>query len=613
MKETRNKQELKESVEQRKFQFLKKPLGILPKTRTLMRLIFVTYTVVALVLLITLIGSVMMVKNIGTTSISTFSKELAEKQINNLNVDDIESYKNSTDPNNTDSEEYKKLHDKLKTINSDSGALYTYLLYSDDSAGDKAKMLLANMDSASSDYIQPGSESNTITSEDIQKAVDSTEAISLGEEKDGDNSYVTSLVPIKDSTGSVIAVLGVDYDSTSIHEINNKMLNSFVLKFLLICVIAFAFASFILVQTFGAEFLPLRYLKVASDKLGENKIDEAKEILDSYKPNLQNDMTRLYESQKQSIKSLDTLVLDIDGAVAELNSNAKVLKDSMELSNEVSKEITQRAGSLIAGSELQVESTKESSSATSEVATALQRMAENITDVADISSESYETSRQGLQSAEDLVTTIDKFQAENEKVIEDINKMIEQHQKIEKVLADITNIADQTNLLSLNASIEAARAGEHGKGFAVVAQEVRKLADESKTSVQEIGDLLNTIKDTNDSAVKSIDRASESLKVGVDAMLGVKNSFGTIVDKNQTLDASVQEVSAALEEVSASAEELSASIDTIAEVATESSSNLKEVSAQLAVQDEGVQRASTELHEVVNLADKLEKEIAKYK
>ena len=250
--------------------------------------------------------------------------------------------------------------------------------------------------------------------------------------------------------------------------------------------------------------------------------------------------------------------------VTELSEHARnVSESSVELAG-ASREIS--------------ESTRKQSEAASSVAAAVEEMAVSVNHVADnareartLTDEAGQASREGTSVIGGVVTEVTNIATavqESSSVIEDLGHQSAQIRSIVKVIDDV---AQQTNLLALNAAIEAARAGEQGRGFAVVADEVRKLAERTAASTREIGAMIEAIGSGTAQAVESMQRGVAKVENGVKLAREAGSSITAIDQRTQRVVETVTDISTAIEEQRSTTNEIARHIEDIARMAESNS------------------------------------------
>ncbi|WP_442854536.1 methyl-accepting chemotaxis protein [Bacillus sp. SJS] len=258
-------------------------------------------------------------------------------------------------------------------------------------------------------------------------------------------------------------------------------------------------------------------------------------------------------------------------------------------------------------------STEETAKAVQEIATGVQYVAERAASVSLTVSEAAEQTQKGSIYIDKAVKQMDDIYHSVEETTRLVIELGDKSAEINKIVDVITAISEQTNLLALNAAIEAARAGEHGKGFAVVADEVRKLAEGSKQSAEQITTLIRSIQKRTNLVIDHMAKEKEQAAGGLDLIKETGDNFTMIQKAVQDVNSQIQEVSATAEQMSASSEEVTASVEEMASIATESASSTQQVAAGAQQQYSSMEEIGQSINKLAELAAGLKTEVAKFK
>jgi methyl-accepting chemotaxis protein len=260
------------------------------------------------------------------------------------------------------------------------------------------------------------------------------------------------------------------------------------------------------------------------------------------------------------LRSIRDLVENVQGTVSELSEASRELQQS---SSSTEDALTKQ----------KIE--------TDSVATAITEMGETIKDVASTSEMAAENTQSGYQMAETGLTdisstkeTISYLSSDLDTANQEVTSLSSLSEKISSVLKVIKDIAEQTNLLALNAAIEAARAGEQGRGFAVVADEVRTLAGRTQSSTEEISSIISSVQNQTQRVVSNISSCKQKGDESVEkSELALTRIQSIMSNMQQILDNSTQ-IAAAVEEQSLVSEEIARNVNAIKAVTTENTDSV---------------------------------------
>ncbi|MCD6249445.1 MAG: methyl-accepting chemotaxis protein [candidate division Zixibacteria bacterium] len=336
---------------------------------------------------------------------------------------------------------------------------------------------------------------------------------------------------------------------------------------------------------------------VSKDEIGgiaesvRGLIDYMKEVSGAAESIAENDLRVSIEPKSEK----DVLGRSLQLMVTNLNTMVNQLGGSSSEVASAAAEISSAAEQISRGAQNQEEQVVQVTAAVEEMTATIVESSKNAGEASKGSKESSDAATTGGQVVQETIQGMNRIAAVVGESAKNINKLATSADQIGEIIGVIDDVADQTNLLALNAAIEAARAGEQGRGFAVVADEVRKLAERTATATGEITTMIKGIQSGTQDAVASMETGIKEVDAGRELTDKAGNSLGEILTGSQRVADMIQQIATASEEQSVAAEQISKNIEQVATATKESAAG----AGQAATAAEELSRNAEGLQEIV--------------
>lgn len=343
-------------------------------------------------------------------------------------------------------------------------------------------------------------------------------------------------------------------------------------------------------------------LEISNGNLKVNKIvdkgnDEIKILADS-----SNDMINNLKGLIEHINMSSTIVTDSSN---HLHQNTNNTLKSFEQLNETIQKV--KEGAIDSSTTL-----NESLTSVNEMTEGMLKISNTSSIVSEYSTKTVDSANDGNKIIKDVIEQMNSISNLNQNLSILIDTLNKRSSEIENISQIITDIAGETNLLSLNASIEAARAGEHGRGFAVVANEVKKLSDESKNSASQISEITKLIATDIANTNKMMQISLSEINKGTTLVDKAGNAFKVILEQTQQVSNELMELAAVTQQVSAGAEQVNALLDQVNENTKNTSSNTSDLLNKIRTELDSMKNIQNSANDLNKLSNDLQDSIKKF-
>lgn len=418
--------------------------------------------------------------------------------------------------------------------------------------------------------------------------------------------YYSAYQPLKDHQGKTIGMIyaGNPNAQQTINDAKHDMVVHSLIIGAIIALIALLINALFtrrIISRLGRVSQLLH--SVASGDLGGGQISGTS----------RDEIGTLVSSMNRMTVDLRRIVEHVKDASLTLSASSEELTANAEQTAKATQHIAETTETFMEMTDTQLKSANNAASAVTQMSHGIQQIAASSEEVLQVTESTAKATEEGVHAVKDVLEQMRDIRATVADTAQAVRTLESRSQEIASINSLISNIASRTNILALNAAIEAARAGEMGRGFAVVASEIRKLAEQSTASANQISQLIETIHQETETAVESMVQGTEKVADGVVRSEQVYGAFQEIDASVAVVTQKVRQVTQSIEQMAAGSEQIVSAIEGIRSSSQSGSSASQELSAVSEQQLASMEEVASSAQALSQLAEELQTLLNKFK